>query len=573
MSSVVTENLKIIDILKSIKNGEYVMPAFQREYVWELSRIEKLWDSILQGYPFSTFLFWELDQDHITDSNLFYLFPQDCSFKKNGDNKGCCFDPGSINFSLPNHPTIAVLDGQQRLTSLYLSLFGSMYKEPRKNSSKYPIELYIELDESKIDEINAFNTKKYNVYFSENSLQSVSKFKIKDLLNPEFEDPDTRIIKIEQVVERLPARQKEYGKNILNRLCSALYDEKLICYTKISELYQNDALEMFVRFNSGGKNLKVSEISMSILEINWPNVKKDFNSVLVGDYENFGTEFILRTGHMIYGDVLSSNIDVNFAIAFKEDFAKFKKALEKTAELFEVMHYNISRFRSKWNVVIPVIYIVYHNLENETYIDSLKGIAAYLFRSILFQFYASGTTSKLKILKDLIYENNYCLSPESLDTIFELTVTQSRIEDLFLARKGTPLMANLFYCLNINDINEDYDYDEDHVHCRARFDRAKPLNMQMSQWDIACSNKDTLINLQLLESSENRSKGDQDLNVYLSNLPQAKKELIMKQGFIPAPSNGMSEFQYYSIDNCKQFYEDRKKLLTDKLSDLLNGNF
>lgn len=40
-------SITIYEVLQNIKNGKYVMPAFQRQYVWSMEQIEKLWDSIL----------------------------------------------------------------------------------------------------------------------------------------------------------------------------------------------------------------------------------------------------------------------------------------------------------------------------------------------------------------------------------------------------------------------------------------------------------------------------------------------------------------------------------------------
>ena len=50
---------------------------------------------------------------------------------------------------------------------------------------------------------------------------------------------------------------------------------------------QDDALEMFVRFNSGGKPLRKSEITMSILEAYWPSAKTEFGKILSGQYKDF----------------------------------------------------------------------------------------------------------------------------------------------------------------------------------------------------------------------------------------------------------------------------------------------
>jgi uncharacterized protein with ParB-like and HNH nuclease domain len=52
----------IADALKSIQVKSYVLPAIQREFVWKPEQIEKLFDSLMQGYPFGTFLFWKVEE-------------------------------------------------------------------------------------------------------------------------------------------------------------------------------------------------------------------------------------------------------------------------------------------------------------------------------------------------------------------------------------------------------------------------------------------------------------------------------------------------------------------------------
>ena len=232
------------------------------------------------------------------------------------------------------------------------------------------------------------------------------------------------------------------------------------------------------------------------------------------------------------------------------------------------MKYDISKFSSKWNVIIPIIYLIYNNVD---YIDSIQGLFAYLFRSILFNFYSSGTTGKLQIMKSLIYENNFKLTPEMFEGVDDMRITDAKIDDLLFAEKGSIAADNILYCLGINYIHRGYDYDQDHIHPDARFSRYKPLGMTDDDWLTArnCHNK--LPNLQLLRSEENESKGDQDFDAYYISLNPTAKAKMKVEGFIPEPPKGISESKYYNISNYLQFYVDRKALLKDKLRKLLNG--
>ena len=58
--------LTIADVVKDISANIYVLPSIQREFVWSTSQIEKLFDSVMQDYPFGAFLFWKLSMDQNT---------------------------------------------------------------------------------------------------------------------------------------------------------------------------------------------------------------------------------------------------------------------------------------------------------------------------------------------------------------------------------------------------------------------------------------------------------------------------------------------------------------------------
>ena len=70
MSKLNDNSITIYEALQNIENGRYVMPAFQRQYVWSMEQIEKLWDSILLDYPIATFLFWHIDDNNICNTYL-----------------------------------------------------------------------------------------------------------------------------------------------------------------------------------------------------------------------------------------------------------------------------------------------------------------------------------------------------------------------------------------------------------------------------------------------------------------------------------------------------------------------
>lgn len=149
--------LKISRVMEKISSNELVLPSIQREYVWKTNQVEDLFDSLMRGYPIGTFLFWDIGNDYIGNF-VFYEFlrnyhERDFSHNKKIDLKGCS---GKVT---------AILDGQQRLTSIYIGLKGTYaYKlkhKQKSNDNAYPErKLYLNLIAEAKDD-----NKKYDFRF------------------------------------------------------------------------------------------------------------------------------------------------------------------------------------------------------------------------------------------------------------------------------------------------------------------------------------------------------------------------------------------------------------------------
>lgn len=117
-------------------SGRYILPSFQRDYVWKMEQIEELFNSIYRGYPFGTMLLWRINSngDSPLLNETFYQFL--FHYHEEKSNKA----QNKISL-LPNVDYWVVLDGQQRLTSLNIGLLGSYSKRAnnqRKDNPDYP---------------------------------------------------------------------------------------------------------------------------------------------------------------------------------------------------------------------------------------------------------------------------------------------------------------------------------------------------------------------------------------------------------------------------------------------------
>ena len=133
--------ITIIEVINDIHSKKYLLPSIQREFVWSQDQITMLFDSLMRDYPINSFLFWKVPKEKASEFK-FYEFLRDYHQKDNRHNP-----KANINGS---EDIMAVLDGQQRLTSLYIALKGSYaskiaYKK-WNNPQAYPKKkLYINL--------------------------------------------------------------------------------------------------------------------------------------------------------------------------------------------------------------------------------------------------------------------------------------------------------------------------------------------------------------------------------------------------------------------------------------------
>lgn len=117
--------ITIRQLLQRITDGEIRIPAFQREFIWEPDRVQFLMDSIFKGYPIGTVLFWRTKEKLSYDRDL---------------------GPFTLPDPKKEYPIDYVLDGQQRLTSIF-STFQTELKQNLDSKVKW-VDIYFDLSAS-----------------------------------------------------------------------------------------------------------------------------------------------------------------------------------------------------------------------------------------------------------------------------------------------------------------------------------------------------------------------------------------------------------------------------------------
>ena len=92
------------NLVADVASGRYRIPQFQREFVWTKTKVRELFDSIYHEFPIGSFFLWDAEREHN------HLFRQlvDLGVPPVGEHDDVSF----------------ILDGQQRITSLFVTLKG-----------------------------------------------------------------------------------------------------------------------------------------------------------------------------------------------------------------------------------------------------------------------------------------------------------------------------------------------------------------------------------------------------------------------------------------------------------------
>jgi len=377
MASGFQPNITIKEAIEHIDRREYLLPAIQRKFVWSASQIETLFDSIMRGYPINSFMFWHITDNDIKKDFKFYEFISEYREFFKEDNPFI----DTISFG---HDFEAIIDGQQRLTSLYIGLKGTYaYKLPRKwwvdDENSLPTrQLYLDLAYNKDNNTDerslAYNFKFLtpNEYMrSTNSANANNRwFLVRDVLSLSTLSELTNYC----INNNLNDKERE----VLSTLAQRIHQDRLINYYLECNQDIDSVLDIFIRTNSGGVPLSFSNLLMSITIANWSTADGSDARKSLSDLKHkvfsigkpgfmISEDFILKTCLVLFKDNIKFNVknfDSNTVQLFSSNWTRIKRSIINTFSLLEVWGFNNDSLRAK-NAVIPLIYYIYWlNLED-----------------------------------------------------------------------------------------------------------------------------------------------------------------------------------------------------------------
>lgn len=538
--------ITIVNAIEDIDNNRLLLPAIQREFVWDDTQIERLFDSIMRNYPISSFLFWRVEGN---TKRLYKFLRFLTDYRERYHTHSVEFDTSGVNdFN-------AVLDGQQRLSSLYIGLKGSYaYKLPRRwwEDTQYSIptrHLYLNIvkgfeeDEEEDGRIYDFRFLTPIEYASEKEKW----FKVGDILNL------TGLYEFNKFMDEHKYKESEFAYKTLSRLQQTIHSDHIINYFLEKEQNIDKALNIFIRVNSGGKPLTFADLLMSIAIANWTKLdaRKQID-LLIDEIRDKGffieKEVILKTFLVLYCNDIkfkATNFSKDNVKLFEDEWFSIRQALVSTFDLIRSYGFTDTNLTSKL-AVIPIVYYLYHkNIyedfhKKKNYEKDREIIRKWLHIVLIKRIFGGQADTILAKIRNVftadvakekisssINEFPYDLIVKELKgTTKDMTFDDNYIENLLLIQKDDPLCFSILAILYPHLDYRNGNFHKDHIFAESFFTktRLKQIGIKEELFDFYLSrnNWNSILNLQLLDSNENESKNDMPLSEWVTKESKTK---------------------------------------------------
>lgn len=355
--------MKVNELLIGIQKKDIVLPEFQREYVWSLEQSKQLMVSLFNGYPVGALLFWTTD----TPPEI----------------KNYAVNPRKIG-------TITViLDGQQRLTTLYLLLKNEIPPYYTDKDIKYdPRHLYFNLETGEFQYYQPAIMRNNPLWvkvidcFSSNS--KINVFSIAKQLSRENADPFELANKLNDNLTKL--------RNIQEKDFPVQYVP--------STAGIDEAIDIFDRVNSLGTKLTDAELALTHITGKWPNARRVLKKKI---RELEKRNFYFDLGFMVRCLVAITKGRALFETIHKTPKENVIKAWNKLDKILDYLTVVLPKYAyihstediNTTNILVPLVAYLSKNSNVFPNQNSLKNAVRWLYLAHLWGRYAGQTDQRL----------------------------------------------------------------------------------------------------------------------------------------------------------------------------------
>lgn len=536
----------------------------------------------MRGYPFGIFIFWNVYTKDEINKYHFYQFIKDYSERESTINEKA----GRI---IKNSIDV-VMDGQQRLTSFYIGLKGSLTKKEKhkqgriaenwkkkhlyikpfispdeKNEDETPYR-FLFLEDGFAEEWNA-GREEYDKYYRIEDFYGVTKKEFYDQLG----------------VKRIRTKEDDW-RFILETLRWNINDAEIINVHTIKNTNIVDVLEIFRRINNGGTPLSPSNLLFSTVITSWDNgrekmdefittINKEGVLILKEDFLIRACLYLLNKPAAVKIEILTKNV----VDSIKNNWEKIKNAIISTKNFLKD-HKIYNDAILSYNAVLPIVYYYYYSdrtLKKSIQNESEQQLFYFFAISQMFSLFGGSSASTLDAVRRKLcvdYDNNpgKLIVPFNIKNLFDIDLSAGRIHAFKITKEQIENLVDtvhygdrkafcLLSLLQPEIVLNSGEYDVDHVCSKDELHAISKYKRTDEKKDLD-KKKNLVSNLQLLEYKQNRNDKNAD-SLYTW--------VVEKKNSIPYDpySNEKNEEKYKitSIDDFLIFYEKRRDLIISYL--------
>ena len=537
--------MKIRQIIDKIDENQLFVPAFQREYVWKRKDAKNLMDSLIKDYPTGTLLTWETNR------------PPELK--------------GTYKYEPTKGAVKIILDGQQRITTLYMLMTGNIPPYYTEHDIENDIRsLYVNVQTLELEYYKAKLMEKNPLW---QNITHIFKAEVRERdITDELEERNNGE-RISRELETTISDNLHAIKKIVDR---DFLEQVIPVKAKIKE-----AIDIFYIVNASGVNLTDAELALAQISGYWAEARERFKAKLL-KLENNG--WVFKLDFIVYALLavihrMGSKMEKLHTEDNKEKLLEAWAKLDKT-----VLDYVCNLLQSQAYVdhtdeinsvyaLIPIIAYVYNKPTNKLNDEEIKKVIKWFYYSQIRFRYISQLPQKLDKDIGIVYDN-----PKPFDTLLALIEEERPLEIKTSEFIGRDIRHPLFslmkwyfkskgaICLGTGlklrkNMGKKYSLEKDHIFAYALLRDSGIYDMN-NQFHYALAQEIT--NRAILTLTENRTKLDKDPAIYLS---AAKTQFpkALKLQCIPEDEN------LWKIEKYEAFLEKRREMLTKDLNKFLES--
>ena len=528
----------IRELLDDIRKHDLVIPEFQREYVWTREQAKQLVFSLYKQYPVGGLLLWKTD------------------------------DPPSLK-NLAKSPeklgTVKVLlDGQQRLTTLFMLIIGEIPRYYTQNEiANDPRDLYFHLKRSDFQYYQPLHMKEDPMWQRVIDCCSDKRINVFQIAGQTVDDPSEQVDLAEHLSDNLN-QLRDIGKCTLP-VQVVPHDASL-----------EEAIDIFDRINSQGTKLTAAELALTHATAKWPDARRTIKKKL-GDCseQSFQLSLTFMTRALTATTTRRALFDTIHSCSCQEIKAGWSKLESIIDYLLAILpsqaYIHSTGDLNTTNVLIPVIAYLAHNDCRFPDQKSINHAMNWLYSALLWARYTAQTDQRLEADLSIVAKETEpwgSLRNQIIDQRGRIDVKSSDFE----GRNAQHPLYRMVYVLSKANSARDW-FNGAHL--------GKPLNLTStiighhifpqtllyrSGW-----NSDNYLHRQVVNEIANRaflstappaSLSDKAPADYLPSI-EDKYPGILSAQFIPMNS------RLWSIENYEEFLYERRNLLASGINDLL----